>query len=476
MIDRSQPGSHVHLIAICGVGMAALAGLLHSQGYRVTGSDQSVYPPMSTFLAGLGIEVLPGFKEEHLQERPDLVVIGNAVSRNNPEVQAVLQLGIPYISFPQALGRFLIGSKRSLVVVGTHGKTTTTALMAWVLTQAGWDPSLFVGGMPVNFDGGLKQGAGPWTVLEGDEYDSAFFDKGPKFLHYKPEKVILTSLEFDHADIYRDLDHLKAAFLRLMELIPPSATFLVCNEYAPAKEVAQAARCPVIFYGAGEPREWEAQNIRVRQGKSLFDPHYRGRADGPVEISLLGRHNVSNALAVYAMARELGIDREVLRAALATFSGVRRRQELKGEVRGVVVIDDFAHHPTAVKETIEAVRAGYPGHRLWAIFEPRSNTSRRRIFEREFSQALSSADRVVLAGLYQPEKIPEGERLAPATVVGEINRLCGDSRAVFIEKTADIPPYVAQEARSGDVILVMSNGGFDGVQEKILKALGEKTA
>lgn len=474
MNGHSKPGGHVHLVAICGVGMASLAGLLQSQGYRVTGSDQSVYPPMSTFLEKLGIEVLPGFKAEHLKERPDLVVIGNAVSQNNPEVQAVLQMEAPYISFPQALARFLIGSKRSLVVVGTHGKTTTTALMAWVITHAGWDPSLFVGGVPVNFESGFKQGVGPWAVLEGDEYDSAFFDKGPKFLHYQPEKVILTSLEFDHADIYRDLEHLKATFHRLMEIIPPSGTLLVCNEYMAAKEVSKAARCPVIFYGSAEPKEWEARNVRVRQGRSLFDTYYKGKPERGVEISLLGRHNVSNALAVYAMARELGIDREVLRAAMATFSGVRRRQELKGEERGIVVIDDFAHHPTAVKETIEAVRTGYPGRRLWAIFEPRSNTSRRRVFEREFSQALSSADRVVLAGLYQPEKIPEGERLSPVAVVEEINRLRGDHRAVFINRPDEIPPYVTQEARAGDVILVMSNGSFNGVQEKILQALGEK--
>lgn len=465
---------HIHLIAICGVGMASLAGLLQSQGYRVTGSDQSVYPPMSDYLADLGIEVLPGYSEEHLKERPQLVVVGNAVSRNNPEVQALLRLGTPYISFPQALGRFLIGSKKSVVVVGTHGKTTTTALMAWVLTHAGWDPSFFVGGLPVNFDSGFKEGRGPWVVLEGDEYDSSFFDKGPKFLHYKPEKVILTSLEFDHADIYRDLEHVQSVFLRLMEIIPAAGTLLVCNEYDAAKEVAAVAHCPVTFYGAGEPREWEARDIQAREGNSLFEVFYKGRSEGKVEVSLVGRHNIQNALAAYIMCKQLGLDRKILAETFATFHGVKRRQELKGEVGGITVIDDFAHHPTAVKETIEAIRTAYPGRRLWAIFEPRSNTSRRRIFEREFAQALGRADRIVLAGLYQPEKIPEENRLQPGEVVTEINRFNGDARAVLIERAIDIPPHVARQAQSGDVVLVMSNGGFEGVQDKIIKALEQK--
>ena len=454
--------------------MASLAGLLQSQGYRVTGSDQNVYPPMSTFLERLGIRVLPGFREEHLKERPQLVVIGNAVSRNNPEVEAVLRAGISYISFPKALGRFLIGSKRSIVIAGTHGKTTTTALMAWVLNQAGWEPSFFIGGMPVDFDSGFHRGGGEWVVLEGDEYDSAFFDKGPKFLHYKPEKVVLTSLEFDHADIYRDLEHLKGAFQRLLEIIPPAGMLLACNEYEAAREVATFARCPVMFYGDGDPNGWEARNFRVQSGQSVFEPCFKGRSEGMVRTKLLGRYNVSNALAVYAMSRELGIEAESLKDSLATFSGVKRRQEVKGEVRGITVIDDFAHPPTAVRETIEAVRAGYPGRRLWAVFEPRSNTSRRRIFAHEFSRALSGAERVVVAGLYQPEKIPEGDRLSVEEVVEEINRLSGGNRAVFIDKTDEIPPYVAEEAKSGDIVLVMSNGGFGGVQEKILRLLEEK--
>jgi len=466
-------GAHIHLIAVCGVGMAPLAGLLLSQGYRVTGSDQNVYPPMSTYLAELGVNALMGYKAEHLSDKPDLVVVGNVVSRNNPEVEEMLRLGIPYISFPQALGKFLIGSKRSVVITGTHGKTTTAALMAWVLDRAGYDPSFFIGGMPRNFGGGFRQGSGDWVVLEGDEYDSAFFDKGPKFLHYRLEKVILTSVEFDHADIYRDLDHLKASFHRLAEIIPPAGSLLVCNEYEAAKEIAASARCPVTFYGDKGPRGWQARNVRTIGGASCFEPFNGGNSEGEVKVTLIGRHNVSNALAVYATARELGIAPEVIQDGMATFAGVKRRQELKGEVGGITVLDDFAHHPTAIRETIEAVRAAYHGRRIWAVFEPRSNTSRRRIFAREFPEALGLADRVVIAGLYQPEKIPLAERLLPEEVVAEINGASKNGKAVVIERADDIAQYVGREAARGDVILVMSNGGFDGVQEKILRLLQE---
>lgn len=475
MSGELRSGDHVHLIAVSGVGMAALAGLLKSQGYRVTGSDQQSYPPMSTYLSGLGIEVLPGYRAEHLRDRPRLVVIGNAVSRGNPEVEIVLNLGIPYLSFPQALGRFLIGSRKSLVVVGTHGKTTTTALLAWVLERANQAPGFFVGGIPLDFGTGLRQGRGDWVVLEGDEYDSAFFDKGPKFLHYKPRLVILTSIEFDHADIYRDLDHLKGSFLKLMGIIPEGGSLVVCNEYEAAKDVARAARCPVVFYGSGEPSGWSAEGVRACAGKTLFEPVYRGKSEGLIEMPLMGLHNAKNALAVYVLARELGIETKTIREGMASFSGVRRRQEVKAMVGGVTVIDDFAHHPTAVRETITAVRAAYPSQRLWAIFEPRSNTSRRRIFQREFATALAGADRVIIAGVYQPDKVPEGDRLSPPEIVDAINRQHRDGRARFVERAAEIPGHIALEAKPGDVVLVMSNGGFDGVQEKILKALEEKT-
>ena len=451
--------------------MASLAGLLQSKGYRVTGSDQNVYPPMSSYLEEIGIQALSGFSPEHVSDRPELVIIGNAVSRSNAEAEAVLNQGIPYISFPQALGKFLIGSRQSLVVAGTHGKTTTTALAAWVLTRAGLEPGFFVGGVPTNFGSGWNPGKGNHVVLEGDEYDSAFFDKGPKFLHYRPHNVILTSVEFDHADIYRDLDHLKDAFRRLMELIPTDGKVIVCQDYAVAMEVAGRARSPAITYGQDESSDWSARNIRFGAAKSLFDACYHGKSDGTVEAGLIGRHNITNALAVYAMVKEMGIDRNTALEGFATFSGVKRRQEVKGQQRGVLVIDDFAHHPTAVRETIDGVRAAYPGRRLWAVFEPRSNTSRRKIFEREFAQALALADRIVVSGLFQPEKIPEKDRMSVATVIQEINRQSNDRRAVALETAQDIATHVAAEAAIGDIVLVMSNGGFDAVHEKILQAL-----
>jgi len=471
MIGHPVAGGHIHLIAICGVGMASLAGLLKARGYRVTGSDQNIYPPMSSYLDQVGIEVLADYRAEHVTPRPDLVIIGNAISRGNPEAEAVLSQNIPYISFPQALGEFLIGASSCLVVAGTHGKTTTTALAAWVLTRAGLAPGFFVGGVPINFGSGWNPGAGEHVVIEGDEYDSAFFDKGPKFLHYRPRNVILTSVEFDHADIYRDLDHMKNAFRRLMDIVPADGRLVVCSDYAAAPEVAAAARCPVIAYGDGAKADWTFAGLEMRAGRSFFDPCYKGRAEGRVEVGVIGRHNVKNALAVYAMGRAMGLERSKLLDGFATFAGVKRRQETKGEKRGVLVIDDFAHHPTAVRETLQAVRDAYPARRLWAVFEPRSHTSRRKIFAREFAQALALADRVVVAGLYLPEKIPEQDRLSVAEVVEEINRSTGDGRARVIEKAPEIAACVARDAVAGDVVLVMSNGGFDGVQEKILEGL-----
>ena len=469
MNELPAPGSHIHLIAVCGVGMASLAGLLQARGYRVTGSDQNVYPPMSTYLAEIGISVMPGFCEEHLSPTPDFVIIGNAVSRGNPEAERVLERGIPFSSFPQALGRFLIGPRQSLVVAGTHGKTTTTALAAWVLTRAELAPGFFVGGVPLNFGSGWHPGAGDYVVIEGDEYDSAFFDKGPKFLHYRPRHVILTSVEFDHADIYRDLEHVKDAFRRLVALVPAEGNLVVCSDYRSALEIASEAKCPMVTYGASG--DWQALEVRFDSGRTLFNPAYRGSREGEVIAAVIGRHNVQNALAVYGMARALGIERAKICEGFATFRGVKRRQEIKGEQRDILVIDDFAHHPTAVKETIDAVRLAYPGRRLWALFEPRSNTSRRSIFEREFAEALSRADRVVVAEIYQAEKIAPAERLSVPKVIAEINTIAGEARALRLAASQEIADYLSAHGAPGDVVLVMSNGAFDGVHDKILRGL-----
>jgi len=469
MTDLPPAGSHIHLTAICGVGMASLAGLLKSRDYHITGSDQNIYPPMSTYLTDIGINVLAGFHAEHLAPRPDLVVIGNAVSRNNPEAEAVLAQGIDYISFPQALGRFLIGARSSLVVAGTHGKTTTSALAAWVLSSAGLDPGFFVGGVPLNFASGWHAGTGTYVVLEGDEYDTAFFDKGPKFLHYRPKHVILTSVEFDHADIYRDLGHVTSAFGKLIDIIPADGSLVVCSDYPEALAVAGDVRSQTTTYG--ESGDWIAENIRFDQGRSFFEPCFKGRSDGLVEAAVIGRHNVKNTLAVYAMGRGLGIARDRLLEGFRTFKGVKRRQEVRGEKRGVLVIDDFAHHPTAVRETIDAVRRAYAGRRLWAIFEPRSATSKRNVFEKQFAAALALADKIIVSSVYQPEKVPENERLSVEGLVGEINGLDGAGRALALADSAAIADYVACNCRAGDVLLVMSNGGFGAVHDKILQAL-----
>jgi len=471
MSDLAPAGSHIHLIAICGVGMASLAGLLQARGYRVTGSDQNVYPPMSSYLGEIGIDVLPGFHAEHVAPPPDLVVVGNAVSRNNPEADAVLAQNIPYISFPQALGQFLIGARSSLVVTGTHGKTTTTALAAWVLTCAGLDPGFFIGGVPLNFGSGWGVGKDDHVVIEGDEYDTAFFDKGPKFLHYRPRNVILTSVEFDHADIYRNLDHLKSAFARLIDIIPNDGLLVTCTDYEAAAELAASGRCHRISYGSGADADWTPGDIRFHQGRAFFAPCYRGKADARIEAGIIGRHNVMNSLAVYAMGRAMGIERDKLLDGFRTFSGVRRRQEIRGERRGILLIDDFAHHPTAVRETIDAVKAAYRGRRLWAVFEPRSNTSKRSIFEKEFAEALAHADRVIVAAVYQPEKVPESERLSVENVVSQINLHTAEAKARLVGSAGEIASGLAREARPGDIVLVMSNGGFDAVQEKILQAL-----
>jgi len=471
MNDHPAPGSHIHLIAICGVGMASLAGLLQSQGYRITGSDQNVYPPMSTYLAEIGIQVLPGFARENLADRPDLVIIGNAVSRNNAEADAVVQQNIPYISFPEALGKFLIGSRQSVVITGTHGKTTTTALTSWILTSSGLEPGFFVGGVPINFGSGWNAGRGGYVVLEGDEYDTAFFDKGPKFLHYRPQKVILTSIEFDHADIYRDLDQIKNAFRRLIGLMPIEGIVVACWDYPSVRDVAKDALCRVISYGDGTDCDWGLRNVRVHQGRMAFDPCYKGVREQTVELSLIGRHNVKNALGVYALSRELGIGGADLLAGFASFAGVKRRQEVKGEWRGILLIDDFAHHPTAVQVTINAVRETYPGRKIWVLFEPRSNTSRRNVFEREFAQALALADHIIVAGIHEPGKIRQDERLSVHRVVEAINDSARSGRARVIDGPDDIVAYVAGHAVAGDLILVMSNGGFGGIQEKIARAL-----
>jgi UDP-N-acetylmuramate: L-alanyl-gamma-D-glutamyl-meso-diaminopimelate ligase len=464
----------VHLIAACGVGMASLAGMLKEKGFRVTGSDANVYPPMSTQLSALGIRLRTPYAPGNIPEDADLVVVGNAVTRDNPEAREAARRGLRTLSMPQAVADLFLEGKESIVVAGTHGKTTTTSLLAWSLFVLGADPSFLVGGVPRNFPVSYRVGAGPLFVIEGDEYDTAYFDKGPKFLHYRPRIGLLTSIEFDHADIYRDLAHLKESFRKLVGIIPPDGLLIASADYPDVVEVAGEAQCPVWFYGAspGPARPggttWRATLLSDEGEFSRFRLA-RGEEGHEFRQRLPGRHNAGNAAAAALALFRLGYPADRIAEVFAGFDGVRRRQETVGEFGGVLVVDDFAHHPTAVRETIQAVRARHPGRPVTAVFEPRSNTSRRKIFQREFTEALSTADAVVLAGVFGAERLPPEDRLNPGEVVADL-RAAG-REAFFIEEVDRIVDHLSTGARPGDLILIMSNGGFGGIQGKLASAL-----
>ena len=462
----------VHLIAVAGTGMGSLAGMFAAAGFEVTGSDQAVYPPMSLQLERWGIRVMQGYRAENLTHRPDLVIVGNAMSRGNPEVEALLEGGLPYVSMPEALRLFFLRGKHAVVVTGTHGKTTTASLAGSVLLSAGRDPSLLVGGVAKDFEGGFRLGKGDPFVIEGDEYDTAFFDKGPKFLHYEPKSAILTSVEFDHADIYRDLDHVRQAFRKFVALIPAMGLLAVCGDDDEALAVALTGRCRILRYGLSDNADLRGKVLGVDRAATRFEAALRREPLGEFAIPLPGAHNVRNALGVMGVCLDLGLTPDEVRSGLARFGGVARRQEERGEAAGVLVIDDFAHHPTAVRETIDAVRERYAGRRVWAIFEPRSNTSRRNIHQAAFVDALARADRAVIAGVDNPAKVPEAERLSPERVAEDLRARGAD--AEFIEKVDDIVSRVVSRAGPGDVLLVMSNGGFGGIHGKLLAALGAK--
>ncbi len=461
---------HVHLIAICGTGMGSLAGMLKASGYHVTGSDQHVYPPMSTWLAGQGIAPYSGFAAEHL-DGADLVIVGNAVSKSNPEVVAMLERGLAYRSFPQALAEFFIRERHAMVVTGTHGKTTTTALLAWVLTSAGRDPGAMIGGTAKNFDGNFRVGGGRFVAVEGDEYDTAFFDKGPKFLHYRPRTAVLTSIEFDHADIYRDLAHVMSAFDRFVALIPRDGLLVAAADDERVSAVAGRAVSRVERYGFDAGSDWIAEGLRASEGGVAFDVRRKGQPCGRFHLPLIGRHNVMNALAVIAAAHDAGLAQAEIAEGLRTFRGIKRRQEIVGTERDVIVMDDFAHHPTAIRETLAAVKMGYPARRVWAIFEPRSATSRRAVFQTEFAECFDLADEVIIAQPFASDKLPVEERLDARRLVSDLGRR--GVHAAYVPTTDDIVRIVAPQLTPGDLICVMSSGGFDGIHAKLLAALRE---
>jgi UDP-N-acetylmuramate: L-alanyl-gamma-D-glutamyl-meso-diaminopimelate ligase len=465
-------GKHIHLIGICGTAMASLAGMLKQRGFRVTGSDAAAYPPMSDFLAELGIPVAQPFDARNLEPRPDLVVVGNAISRGNPELEQMLDQRIPFCSLPQLLHDEFLRDREVLVVAGTHGKTTTTSMLAWIFHSAGMQPSFLIGGIAENFGSSFHLGEGKHFILEGDEYDTAFFDKGPKFLHYFPDAVILTSVEFDHADIYKDLDAVETAFRRLVNLIPRRGRIIAFDGVA--GEVAESASlerclsksfCPVERYGAGPRAGWRITNLKFEAGSTRWSVLKEGRAWADLEFPLAGEYNVWNATAAAAMAAANGISKEEIAAALKTFKSVKRRLEVKAQVNGIIIIDDFAHHPTAIAGTLKALRSRYAGARLWAILEPRSNTLRRRVLQADLARSLALADEVIVAGVFRSDALPENERLDLPELSEDIQKHGG--RARLMGDADEIVLAVAPEMRSGDVVAILSNGGFGSIYEKL---------
>jgi UDP-N-acetylmuramate: L-alanyl-gamma-D-glutamyl-meso-diaminopimelate ligase len=465
----------VHLIGICGTGMATLAAMLKARGFDVIGSDQNVYPPMSDFLAREGVPVLEGYLAEHITPDLDTVIVGNAISRGNPELEEVLDRKVRYQSLPEAIRDHFLWSARSIVIAGTHGKTTTTALAGWLLTAGGRDPSLLVGGIAANFDSSYRIGAGREFVIEGDEYDSAFFDKTAKFLKYLPDLVVVGNLEYDHADIYADMGSLRTAFRRLLTLVPRRGLVVLGADSPEAAALAGSARSDVETCGLSAEADWRGSNVRVVGERTTFDVTHRREPLGPFELSLAGEHNVRNALAALAVGHACGLTPDQMKAALGEFRGVRRRLELRGIERQVAVYDDFAHHPTAIRETIRAVRLTSPGRRIWAVFEPRSATSCRRVFQEAFAQAFeeAGADEVIIAAVFR-SSLPEAERLSAEELVASVQRSGG--RARHIPQVDEIVRTIAAEAREGDVVVIMSNGGFGGIHDKVLKALGTPSA
>ena len=461
----------IHFIGICGTAMATLAALLKQRGHDVRGSDQGIYPPMDAFLENEGILVRLGYKPEHITPDLSLVVVGNAISRGNPELEEVLDRKIRYCSLPEALREHFLWGARSIVVAGTHGKTTTTALVGWLLASGGLDPTVFVGGVARNFgDGGssYRLGRGREFVLEGDEYDSAFYDKTAKFLKYLPDIAIVNNIEFDHADIYADLDAVRLAFRRLVRLVPRNGLLLVGADSPDAQALAQEAVSPVEAVGLGEHADWRAYDVEVADGWSRFKVAHRHEFVGAFELPLLGLHNVRNAAAAIAVGATLGLGATTLAEGLRSFRGVRRRLEVVDRVNGVSVYDDFAHHPTAVAETLAAVRAGHPGRRIWALFEPRSASSCRRVFQDVFAEAFAGADRAIVASVFR-SSLPEEERLSVERLVGDL-----EHRGIWarhVPETDRIVETVVAQAEPGDVIVVMSNGAFDGMPQRLTAAL-----
>lgn len=457
----------VHFVGICGTAMASAAAAMQERGYRVTGSDTNVYPPMSTFLAERKVEVVSGYAEQNLAHKPDLVVIGNAISRGNPEVEAVLDRKLRYCSLPELLKEFFIRGKRCLVVSGTHGKTTTTSLLTWVFESAGLNPSYLIGGIPSNLGAGARFTDSEWFIIEGDEYDTAFFDKRSKFVHYLPEVAIVNNLELDHADIFADVAAVQKTFTQLIRLVPRNGLLLANGDEPNLAPLLEVNHCPVKRFGLGENNAVRATNLRFGATASEFElPSCK------FHVNLVGELNVRNALAVVGAAKHCGLSNKQIQTAFDTFKGVKRRMEVRGIAGGVTVVDDFGHHPTAIRETLKALRIKYPGQKLWAVFEPRTQSTRRNVFQHDFPTAFGEADSVIIAEVAFANVLSPEERLD--TVKLEADLKLNGKHAQFLPDVDTIVHHLGQHAQGGDVVCVFTNGGFGNIHVKLLERLGKR--
>ena len=460
---------HIHIMGICGTGMAAMAGMLKDSGFRVTGSDKNVYPPMSDFLDQAGIPVMEGYVRENMHPAPDLVIVGNVIQAVFPEAQELARLQIPYLSMPQALGHFFLENHISLVVAGTHGKTTTSSMLATALYRAGVSPGFLIGGIVEAFGRNYRIGRGEHFVVEGDEYDTAFFNKVSKFLHYRPQHAILTSIEFDHADIFADIDQIKDSFRQFVGLLPADGALIACTDDPLVKEIAGYCSGQVISYGSGDDCSWQLRDLVVAGLSIQFNAFKNGSLFGEFTLPMPGMHNGLNALAVIALMDHLGIEKTSIYHGLKSFEGVKRRQQIRGEVNGVTVIDDFAHHPTAVQETIKALRLAWPERRLVIVFEPRTNSSRRAVFQKQYATAFFGADQVIIREIVPLETVPVEEQFSSRALAVALEE--NGITAQYFPDTNAILQSLGQNSLPGDVIAILSNGGFDNIHQKLLALL-----
>ena len=467
MTLNKHKNEHFHFIGICGTAMGSVAAALQNRGYTITGSDQNVYPPMSDFLIENGINVSVGHDENNIPDKVDLVVIGNAMSRGNVEVESVLNRKIPYTSLPELIKRYFLQGKRNIVITGTHGKTTTSSIIAHLLNDNGLNPNLMIGGIPLDIGKGGRFTESEFFVIEGDEYDTAFFDKRSKFVHYMPEIVVVNNIEFDHADIFNNIEEIKLSFKRMLNIVPENGIVFVNGDDNDAVEVTENCRAPVIKVGANDDCDFKIENLNLESFNSSFSIK-----DNSYQLPMDGEFNVRNAAMAIAVSDFLNIDQKNIIESVSKFSGIARRQELRGEEKNVKVIDDFGHHPTAIAATIGALKQRYPDSKIWAIFEPRSNTSRRNLLQSELEDSLSQADGVFISEVPNPEKVPDGELLDVESV---IENLSSRGKEAFIGLSSDdIVNKLIPLTSSGDTIVVLSNGGFGGIHEKLLEALKVK--